>query len=248
MVADFTIRPRRRPRWDGSTIVVRCRAWVASFAERELGEGDDLAGGVVAGCRRVGAVAAAQFGRLLAAYPVRVVRRLLDRQVAGGSVEHEPALQWGDILDDLFRGGVAPLHQRLSVRVGPCFGERRVVDPRMIGDLAPGPDVGHAGLMCAVGEVAVTGLVAGHAAGQCPDLILAAPRNDRLASGDEASRSDQRVSGAQGGLNPLARHLLLLVKELGVDPQQDVDAVPGPGSHSGRFHTTREPGRHGSVP
>jgi hypothetical protein len=25
-LADFTIRPRRRPRWAGSTIVTRCRA------------------------------------------------------------------------------------------------------------------------------------------------------------------------------------------------------------------------------
>ena len=35
---------------------------------------------------------------------------LLDRQVTGGGVEHEPALQRRDILDDLFGCRVAPPH------------------------------------------------------------------------------------------------------------------------------------------
>jgi hypothetical protein len=41
----------------------------------------------------------------------------------------------------------------------------------MVGDLAPGPDAGHAGLVSAVGEVAVAGFVAGNAAGQCPNRL-----------------------------------------------------------------------------
>lgn len=41
----------------------------------------------------------------------------------------------------------------------------------MAGDLAPGPDAGHAGPVSAVGEIAVAGLVAGTPAGQCPNRL-----------------------------------------------------------------------------
>ena len=74
-------------------------------------------------------MAATQFGRLLVAYPVGVVHLLIDRQVTGRGVEHEPALQRGDILDNLFGCRVAPLHQRVPVRVGPRLSERRLVTP-----------------------------------------------------------------------------------------------------------------------
>lgn len=157
------------------------RVSVVGGLERQLGPGNDLPGGVMPCSGRVRAVATLQLLRLLPAYARGVVHLLLDRQVTSGSVNHQPALQRRDIIDDLVGRHIPPLHQRVPVR-GSDF-------PRVVlSDLAAGSDAGSARPVTAVGEVAVSGLVPGNAAGQRANrldldqapLVLSGDRVDLL--------------------------------------------------------------------